>query len=113
MTHDPKNVRRWLAILADHYPSLLVSGVSRNALAEIERLAGVGYAMSHEHRAHIAQMVDRSDREFAELLDAKARLAIATEALERIAARGPAIGCNPALMSEEASDALAKIKEMK
>ncbi len=38
MTHDPKSVRRWLAILADHYPSLLVSGVARNALAEIERL---------------------------------------------------------------------------
>lgn len=32
------NARKWLAILARHYPSLLVSGVAHAALGEIERL---------------------------------------------------------------------------
>ena len=35
---DPRNIRRWLLTLADHYHSLLVSGVARNALVEIEML---------------------------------------------------------------------------
>ena len=86
MTHDPKNVRRWLATLADHYPSLLVSGVARNALAEIERLAGVGYAMSHEH------------------------LAIATEAIE---AHQKAMAYHGGDIDFALWDALTKIKEMK
>ena len=99
---DPRNVRRWLATLADNYPSLLVSGVARNAAAEIERLESMipatylaGAWDDVERKRQDAEANERAWREVAQSAQAdterlESRLALAVEALEYYAERGDA-----------------------
>lgn len=63
-----KNARRWLTTLAEHYPSLIVSGVCHNALAELDRVeadnARLREALARvlaSHDAHATMHADDGD----------------------------------------------------
>ncbi len=70
MTDDPKSVRRWLTALAEHYPSLIVSGVCHTALAEIERLEAKNEAMRAVAEAAVLYCTTGQDRGGEKLLRA-------------------------------------------
>jgi hypothetical protein len=70
MTDDPKSVRRWLTALAEHYPSLIVSGVCHTALAEIARLEDVNAVMRDVTEAAVLYCTTGQDRGGEKLLDA-------------------------------------------
>jgi hypothetical protein len=134
-------IKAHLQALAEHYPSLLVSGVAHGAIKEIERLdrdltiernltearqlltanleadlervRKAAYAMNDEHRAHAKQLVARADADFEAMLDAKAALAVAVEALEKLSCLGNGDCYGNSIGNTMAQDALAKIKEKK
>jgi hypothetical protein len=72
MTDDPKSVRRWLTALAEHYPSLIVSGVCHTALAEIARLEAKNEAMRAVAEAAVLYCTTGQDRGGEKLLKAVA-----------------------------------------
>jgi hypothetical protein len=72
MTDDPKSVRRWLTALAEHYPSLIVSGVCHTALAEIARLEDDNAAMRAVTEAAVLYCTTGQDRGGEKLLGAVA-----------------------------------------